>query len=609
MPSRPSIDPSTCRAILATDCGSTTTKAILVLRLPSGEYHLAGRGEAPTTVEAPFSDVTIGVRHAIEDIQDLTGRRLLDGGALICPSRGDDGVDAYFSTSSAGGGLQMAVAGVISSITAQSAQRAALGAGAIVIDTISLDDPREDHARIEALRRLRPDMILLAGGVTGGTRRHVEMLAEIIRAARPQPRFGGGFALPVIFAGNPQARPVVDEMLGRVASVRHVRNVRPSMAAEDVQEARQAIHDLFLEHVMQQAPGYSRLMEMASADIMPTPSAVGVCVQDVAATRRQNVLAVDIGGATTDVFSVFEGQFHRTVSANYGMSYSLCNVMAEAGVDCIRRWLPFPFEARMLRDILRNKMIRPTTVPETLEELYVEQAAAREALRLSLIHHRALAVHIQGQMHQRRIEDLLDVSDRSLVNLMRLDLCIGSGGVLSHAPNRLQAALMMLDAFQLEGITELAVDSIFMMPQLGVMSQLHPEAARQVFDRDCLVLLGAAIATVGPVRPGRPAMTVTLMRGDGRTETHACLGGELRRVPLGAGETGRVRVQPARGLDVGGGRGRAVERTVTGGVCGLILDSRGRPLSFAADPAQNEAMRARDYAGIGLNPNPLSPET
>jgi hypothetical protein len=192
---------------------------------------------------------------------------------------------------------------------------------------------------------------------------------------------------------------------------------------------------------------------------------------------------------------------------------------------------------------------------------------------------------------------------------MRLDLCIGSGGVLSHAPNRLQAALMMLDAFQLEGITELAVDSIFMMPQLGVMSQLHPEAARQVFDRDCLVLLGAAIATVGPVRPGRPAMTVTLMRGDGRTETHACLGGELRRVPLGAGETGRVRVQPARGLDVGGGRGRAVERTVTGGVCGLILDSRGRPLSFAADPAQNEAMRARDYAGIGLNPNPLSPET
>jgi uncharacterized protein (TIGR01319 family) len=500
-------EPERLQVILATDCGSTTTKAILVVCAPGGAYRLEARGEAPTTVEAPFSDVTIGVRNAVEEIEDLTGRRLLREGELICPRQGEDGVDAYFSTSSAGGGLQMAVAGVIAGISAQSAQRAALGAGAIVIDTISLDDPRADYERIESLRRLRPDMILLAGGTDGGTRRHVEMLAELIRAARPQPRFGGGFALPVIFAGNPEARPVVTEMLGPVASVRHVRNVRPRMAEEDVAEARGAIHDLFLEHVMQQAPGYARLMELTSADIMPTPSAVGVCIETIAAARRQNVLAVDIGGATTDVFSVFDGNFHRTVSANYGMSYSLCNVMAEAGVANIQRWLPFPFRERVLRDILRNKMIRPTTIPETVEELYIEQAAAREALRLSLVHHRALAVRLKGQTHQRRIEELFEAGDQSLVNLQRLDLCIGSGGVLSHAPSRVQAALMMLDAFQLEGITELAVDSIFMMPQLGVMSGLHPRAAQEVFEKDCLIVLGTAIAPVGPSRPGRPVMT------------------------------------------------------------------------------------------------------
>lgn len=600
MAPRRTLDPEACHVILATDCGSTTTKAILVVRMPTGEYRLAARGEAPTTVEAPFSDVTIGVRNAIEEIEDATRRRLLAQGALICPRQGENGVDAYFSTSSAGGGLQMAVAGVIGSISAQSAQRAALGAGAIVIDTVSLDDPREDFERIESLRRQRPDMILLAGGVEGGTRRHVEMLAELIRAARPQPRFGGGFALPVIFAGNTEARPLVDAMLGKTASVRHVRNVRPRMAEEDVLEARQAIHDLFLEHVMQQAPGYSRLMDMVSADIMPTPSAVGVCIQDIAAARRQNVLAVDIGGATTDVFSVFDGQFHRTVSANYGMSYSLCNVMAEAGAESILRWLTFPFEVRLLRDILRNKMIRPTTIPETLEELYIEQAAAREALRLSLVHHRALAVHLKGQGHQRGIEDLLDTSDRSLVSLMRLDLCIGSGGVLSHAPNRTQSALMMLDAFQLEGITQLAVDSIFMMPQLGVMSQLHPRAAREVFDKDCLVLLGTAIAPTGPAKEGKLLMTVELTRADGRVETHACLGGGLRLVPLADGETARVRVHPARHCDVGAGRGKPLESTVTGGLCGLILDARGRPLPFPPDTKRNAVQRARDYAALGL---------
>lgn len=587
--------------ILATDCGSTTTKAILVLKTESGEYRLAARGEAPTTVEAPFSDVTIGVHNAVEEIEDLTGRRLFDNGELICPMRGVDGVDAYFSTSSAGGGLQMAVAGVIKGISAQSAERAALGAGAIVIDTVSLDDPREDYERIDTLRHLRPDMILLAGGTEGGTRRHVEMLAEIIRGARPQPRFGGGFSLPVIFAGNEQARPIVNEMLDKVASVRHVRNVRPQMAGEELHEARQAIHDLFLEHVMQQAPGYPRLMEMTSADIMPTPLAVGLCIQSIAAERKQNVLAVDIGGATTDVFSVFDTQFHRTVSANYGMSYSLCNVMAEAGVDKILRWLPFPFEKEVLRDILRNKMIRPTTIPETVEELYIEQAAAREALRLSLIHHRALAVHLKGQSHRREIGEAFDVDEDSLVNLMKLNLCIGSGGVLSHAPSRTQAALMMLDAFQLEGITILAVDSIFMMPQLGVMSQLHPRAAKEVFDKDCLIILGTSIAAVGTAKPGRLAMKVTLKRARGGIETYDCAFGELKSVPLAEGEKADVVVEPAGRFDVGAGRGRKIETGVTGGSCGLILDTRGRPLPFATEPAVNAAARRRDYEALGLD--------
>ncbi len=274
--------------------------------------------------------------------------------------------------------------------------------------------------------------------------------------------------------------------------------------------------------------------------------------------------------------------------------------MAEAGADNILRWLPFPFEQSVLRDILRNKMIRPTTIPETVEELYIEQAAAREALRLSLIHHRSLAVHLKGQSQRREIGAAFDSADKSLINLMRLDLCIGSGGVLSHAPSRAQAALMMLDAFQLEGITQLAVDSIFMMPQLGVMSQLHPRAAKEVFDKDCLILLGTSIAAVGKARPGRPVMKVTVARAGGKSETCECRFGDLRCLPLGEGEAARVTVEPARGFDVGMGRGKRVESSVVGGCCGLILDARGRPLPFAREAAQNSALRRSDYEAFGL---------
>jgi len=123
----------------------------------------------------------------------LSGRTIVRDGKLIVPAEsGTVGVDLYLSTSSAGGGLQMAVAGVVGKITAESAERAALGAGAIVIDVVSVDDGRAEHERIEQLRRLRPDMILLAGGTDGGQSDNVIELAEFIYAADPHPRLGAG---------------------------------------------------------------------------------------------------------------------------------------------------------------------------------------------------------------------------------------------------------------------------------------------------------------------------------------------------------------------------------------------------------------------------------
>jgi hypothetical protein len=119
--------PEDINVILATDCGSTTTKAILIEK-KGDEYRLIVRGEAPTTVEAPFDDVTMGVLNAVGEVEELTGRKLLDEkGRVISPARDNVGTDLYISTSSAGGGLQMMVAGVVRSMTAESAERAALG--------------------------------------------------------------------------------------------------------------------------------------------------------------------------------------------------------------------------------------------------------------------------------------------------------------------------------------------------------------------------------------------------------------------------------------------------------------------------------------------------
>jgi uncharacterized protein (TIGR01319 family) len=575
------------RSIIATDCGSTTTKAILIEE-QGGSYRLVSRGEAPTTVEAPYEDVTAGVRNAVREIEELTGRRFLGDDGLLTPRRGQDGVDIYLSTSSAGGGLQMMVAGVVKAMTAESAQRAALGAGAIVMDTISIDDGRKPHQKIERIRSMRPDMILLSGGVDGGTITHVAELAELIAAAEPKPRLGLGFRLPIIFAGNKQARDHVQEILGGKADLRIVENLRPVLERENLGPARHEIHNLFMEHVMAQAPGYDRLMRWAGAPIMPTPGAVGLGIENVAKQYGTSVVGVDIGGATTDVFSVFQGTFNRTVSANLGMSYSMRNVLLEAGVANIMRWVPFPVEEAELRNRISNKMIRPTSVPALLEDLIIEQALAREALRLAFEHHKTLAVGLRGIRVDKGATGLFDTvnTGQTLIDLMALGMIVGSGGVLSHAPRRAQAALMMLDAFQPEGITELAVDSIFMMPQLGVLSTIHPQAAAEVFDKDCLIRLGTAIAPVGQAPGGQPLMKVRLDMPDGAREESLSMG-EIKRIPLADGSRAKAELLPARNVDVGKGPGVPVTAEVKGGVVGLILDGRGRrPLGLPADTAE-----------------------
>ena len=603
--------PKNIRSVLATDCGSTTTKAILIEKV-GDTWRQTFRGEAPTTVEAPFEDVTRGVLNAATEIQELSGRKLVENGGIKTPDVDGQGVDIYISTSSAGGGLQLVVGGVVRSMTAESATRAALGAGAIVMDTFATNDRRKAYEQIERIRQLRPDMILLAGGIDGGTRKHVVALAEMVAAARPRTRLGGGFNLPIIYAGNNAIQDDIESILNGVCDLQMVENVRPIMEEENLEPARDKIHDLFMEHVMAQAPGYNRLMEWSDVPIMPTPAAVGMIMQTIARLRKINIVGVDIGGATTDVFSVFDGAFNRTVSANLGMSYSISNVLAEAGLESILRWVPFGIDEKGLRNRIGNKMIRPTTIPQTLEELQIEQAIAREALRLAFVQHKQFAVKLRGVQQERTIADAFQQtgSGESLIQMMSLDLIVGSGGVLSHAPRRAQSMRMMMDSFLPEGITELAVDSIFMMPHLGVLSSVNEEAATEVFERDCIIYLGTCVAPAGPFNPQKPMLQVEMTLPDGGTFKKTFGVGEVVRIDAAHADSLNAKLTPLqRGLDLGAGPGKAVVRALRGGVVGVVFDTRGRPVQIAEDDNKRVEQLQRWVKAMEEYPTPEEVKT
>jgi uncharacterized protein (TIGR01319 family) len=571
--------------ILATDCGSTTTKAILIEKV-DGVFRQTFRGEAPTTVEEPVADVTVGVINAATEVGELAGRKLVnEQGELIRPARDGEGCDIYISTSSAGGGLQMMVAGIVREMTAASAKRAALGAGAIVMDVIAANDKRLPHEQIQRIRELRPDMILVSGGTDGGNTAKVVEIAERIAPARPQPRFGKNYRMPLIYAGNKDAAGLVSQALGDSVEMVAVPNLRPVLEYENLGPARDRIHDMFLEHVMAHAPGYDKLIRWSDAPIMPTPGAVGDILQMIAKRERINAVGVDIGGATTDVFSVFSGTFNRTVSANLGMSYSISNVCAEAGMANVLRWVHVDMDERALRNRVKNKMIRPTTIPQTLGALIFEQAVAREALRLAYIQHKEFATTLKGVQQQRTVGDTFSQEEggQSIVDNMALDRLVASGGVLSHAPRMQQTAAMLIDAFEPEGVTTLAKDSIFMMPQLGVLAQVHEQAAIEVFERDCLIYLGTCISPKGTGTPGKICFQSTLERPGSGPESGEIAIGEMRLLSLGPGETATIKVEPARGFDCGAGPGKHVQKEIRGGTVGVILDGRGRPLVLPED--------------------------
>lgn len=518
-----------------TDVGSTTTKALLFLR-EAGAWRCF-RYETPTTVEKPYEDVTVGVLTALRGLEHLSGRTLVTEDAPSIP---------YLTTSSAGGGLAMIVTGLVYKLTAGTAHRAALGAGAIVLDVISMDDGRTPYRKIEDLKRLRPDMVLVAGGFDADAVSAPVFLAEMLVEADLHPKLNPAVRMPVVYAGNVHAADHVRDALGDRFMFRHVPNVRPELDCENLEPARHAIHELFMEHVMSQAPGYEKLKEWVAAPIMPTPAAFGSILKLLSAATGRRIMAVDIGGATTDVFTARAGDVFRTVSANLGLSYSILNVAELAGIAPIRDLYHPHLTDGAMWNLIGNKHINPTRLARTPDEMLSEWASAAVAIREAVRQHLKLrdgANREAGPMRQD-LDELLkgpraEPRPATPFSSTECDLLIGSGGILSHSP-RPAAAAVLLDALSPDAGVELAVDSEFMVPHLGALAQVNPKLAVELVQQLGIVKLDRANRKMpaGYVPPARETDATeaepAMKQGEIRLRRELAIPGE---VSVTAGQT------------------------------------------------------------------------
>jgi uncharacterized protein (TIGR01319 family) len=497
--------------ILFADTGATFTKVSLLERNGS-TWRVRERAWAPTTVDSPYSDVMIGLRRAIAKLEAWTGIRILSQNHPISGTGENQGVGEFIATSSAGGGLQVLVAGLTEQITAESGHRAALGAGAVVTEVVSLNQATSDFRSLERIKKVSCDMVLLTGGIDGGNISDVLTLAEFLALAAPKPRFDVRGKIPLVYAGNVDARRYLESIVGSTMDLIFIDNIRPAMETEQLHPVRSVIQEIFLKHVMSGAPGFKTLALWSQDRVQPTPVAVGAALTRFAAESNYNILAVDVGGATTDVFSVIDGRLYRSVSANVGMSYSMGKLLDQINPDMIIQWLPWVQDDGLVGNWHLNKAIRPSTLPQTIEDLILEQSFAKEAVRLSLDRHRSIVTGLKGIKISRQIGDVFDQhgTGYTLVNLMKTDAIVGMGGVIANAPRLSQAVSIILDAIQPEGITHIYIDDGSFLPCAGLISAGSnggPEQDTSVFPP---ALAATAIAPVGPdVKQGTAIAAVT----------------------------------------------------------------------------------------------------
>jgi len=575
-------------SILAIDVGATVTRAVM-FDVVEGQYRFIASGQAPSTAEAPFRDIGLGVREAILNLQNITGTTLLGSqdNNLIVPSQPDgSGVDAVVATLSAGPTVKTVVVGLLSDVSVQSARRLAESTYSRVVETLDLSDQRRPDQQMDSIVRSRPDLVILAGGTDGGASRSIQRMLEAVGLAcylmplekRPM----------VLYAGNQKLANDVQEMLGGHAGKLQISyNVRPSLEVEDLAPASHELASLVMKLRQRQIKGIDELNLWSAGIILPTAYARGRMIRFLSKLYEstRGLLSVNVGASATSVAAGFAGELTLGVYPQFGLGENLAGILQYTEVEDIMRWLQLDISPNTLREYLFQKSLYPSAIPATLDEQAITQAIARQALYLSV---RTAQKDFPANAHATR------------TGLMPpLDLIIGGGGAVSDGTSLGQSLLLLLDGIQPVGILPVLLDQNNLLPLLGAASSRNHYLPVQVIESGAFIGLGTVVTVIASANYGDQVLRARLTYSDGTEARAEVKFGGLEILPLPTGESARLSLQPLRRTDAGLGPGKSGSVTVTGGALGVVIDARGRPLQLPSDPVRRRELIKKWHYTVG----------
>ncbi|MBS3752470.1 MAG: glutamate mutase L [Anaerolineales bacterium] len=560
-------------SILAVDIGSSTTRALL-FDIVNTKYRFIAEGSAPSTAGSPFFDIAECVWHAIEDLQDKTGRMMIsDAEGLIIPSTMDNnGVDAMVATISAGKPIRVVTVGLLQDVSISTANQLASTINAQVVEEISLNDRRQDQDRINLLLKTRPDLIIISGGTNGGASKSILNLIEVVGLAGYLTK--DDQKTHILYVGNEELQEDVKDDLGKISNLHIAPNIQPSLNQKQMYPAQKELAEIFKMIRRKQIGGMSEVLTWTDGNMTATATAFSRMIRFLSRKYEpdKGVLGIDIGSRNTTITASFEGEETLRVLPNLGIGAGCQRILKHVQVSDITRWLPLKIPDSFVRDYVNNKSIYPDSLPATQEEIAIEHAVAREILRAT-------------------VKDILPKIPEAFQKgslLPSVEPIIGSGSVITQAPKRTQSLLILLDGLQPAGVTTIALDQNGLLPSLGIISDINPLLTVQVIETSTFLNLGTVIAPYGNARLGTPILRMRITRQNGEKTTRDIKYGTLSVLPTSVGEQVTLHLRPLHGFDIGmGGPGKAGKVSAVGGSLGIIIDARGRPLRFSPDPEKN----------------------
>jgi len=381
----------------------------------------------------------------------------------------------------------------------------------------------------------------------------------------------------------------VQESIGTLANLHIAPNVRQSYESEQLTPSQPALAQIFRLVRARRIRGIQEVDLWTGNHLMPAATAFGRTIRYISkeyAHTHKGVLGVDVGASATTIASAFSGDLRLSIHPGLGLGENLPEILNLCPISDIMRWVSVDVSENYVRDYIYNKAIYPTSLPITTDELAIEQAIACQAMLLAI--------------RQARKSYPSELSGSVDGLLPWFEPIVASGSVLTKAPNRNQALMMILNSLQPTGVTTVALDRNNLAASLGAIASVTPLLTIQSLDATNFVNLCTVISPIGKAPPGTPILRLRLTSDDAIESEVEVQNGTLTAIKLPLGQTGTLHLAPLHRFDVGmGGFGRGGTVKVIGGMLGVVIDARGRPLHMLAEPSKRRELLNKWLETIG----------